>query len=46
MRNFIFLDNIKKGFWLGFGFSLSNNATNKVIQTINYNYDDKNNTKK
>ena len=37
MRNII-LDNIKKGFWLGFGFSISNNATNKVIQSIS-NYD-------
>jgi len=36
-----FLDNVKKGFWLGFGFSISNNTTNKIIQTIpkyDYNY--------
>jgi hypothetical protein len=26
-----FLDNIKKGFWIGFGFSLSNNTTNKLF---------------
>jgi hypothetical protein len=30
-----FLDNIKKGFCIGFGFSLSNNTTNKLFHTIN-----------
>jgi hypothetical protein len=29
-----FIDNIKKGFWLGIGFSLSNNTTNKLLHTI------------
>lgn len=28
------LDNIKKGFWIGFGFSLSNNTTNKLFHII------------
>jgi len=30
-----FRDNIKKGFWLGFGFSLSNNTTNKIFKSFN-----------
>jgi hypothetical protein len=30
-----FLDNIKKGFWIGIGFSISNNTTNKLFHTIN-----------
>lgn len=29
-----FLDNIKKGFLIGFGFSLSNNITNKLFHKL------------
>jgi len=29
-----FIDNIKKGFWIGFGFSLSNNTMNKLFHII------------
>ena len=35
-----FRDNIKKGFWLGFGFSLSNNTTNKLFHVFPTLFDD------
>ena len=39
MKNTFYFDNIKKGFWLGLGFSISNNITTKIFQSIIKNND-------